>query len=56
MVVIGVDSHKQTHTAVATDGTGRKLAERTVVATSAGAPGARPLAARFDARTFALED
>jgi len=26
MVVIGVDSHKRTHTVVATDATGRKLA------------------------------
>jgi transposase len=56
MVVIGVDSHKHTHTAVATDGTGRRLAERTVVATSAGHLELVRWAARFDARTFALED
>jgi hypothetical protein len=30
MVVIGVDSHKRTHTVVAVDEAGRKLAERTV--------------------------
>jgi transposase len=33
MVVIGVDSHKRTHTAVAEDEAGRRLAEKTVVAT-----------------------
>ena len=39
MIVIGIDSHKRTHTGVAVDGTGRKLAEKTVVATSAGSSG-----------------
>ena len=29
-VVIGVDAHKRSHTLVAVDGVGRKLAERTV--------------------------
>jgi transposase len=56
MVVIGVDSHKRTHTAVATDGTGRKLAEKTVVATSAGHLELVRWAGRFPERTFALED
>ena len=56
MIVIGVDSHKRTHTAVAVDGTGRKLAEKTVVATSAGHLELVRWAARFEARTFALED
>jgi len=56
MVVIGVDSHKRTHTVVATDATGRKLAERTVVATSAGHLELVRWAVRFDARTWALED
>jgi len=56
MVVIGVDSHKRTHTAVAADGTGRKLAEKTVAATSAGHLELVRWAARFDERTFALED
>jgi transposase len=56
MIVIGVDSHKRTHTAVATDGTGRKLAERTVPATSAGHLELVRWATRFEARTFALED
>jgi len=36
LIVIGVDSHKQTHTAVAVDAVGRRLAERTVRANSDG--------------------
>lgn len=56
MVVIGVDSHKRTHTAVAADGTGRKLAEKTVVATSAGHLELVRWAGRFEVRMFALED
>ena len=36
LVVIGVDAHKKTHTLVALDGNGRKLAEKTVEATDAG--------------------
>jgi transposase len=56
MIVIGVDSHKRTHTAVATDATGRRLAERTVVATSAGHLELVRWAARFSDRMFALED
>jgi transposase len=35
MVVFGIDTHKRTHTAVAVDASGRKLAERTVGTTSA---------------------
>lgn len=56
MVVIGVDSHKRTHTVVAADGTGRKLAEKTVAATSAGHLELARWATRFPERTFALED
>jgi len=56
MIVIGVDSHKRTHTVVATDETGRKLAEKTVVATSAGHLELVRWAGRFAERTFALED
>jgi len=56
MVIIGVDSHKRTHTVVATDGTGRKLAEKTVVATSAGHLELVRWAGRFTDRTWALED
>ena len=36
VVVIGVDAHKKTHTLVALDGNGRKLADKTVEATDAG--------------------
>jgi transposase len=56
MIVIGVDSHKRTHTAVAVDGTGRRLAERTVAATSAGHLELVRWAARFESRMWALED
>jgi transposase len=35
-IVIGVDTHKATHTFVGVDGGGRKLAEKTVAATTAG--------------------
>ena len=56
MIVIGVDSHKRSHTVVATDVTGRKLGEKTVVATSAGHLELVRWAARFADRTWALED
>jgi transposase len=56
MIVIGIDSHKRTHTAVAVDPTGRKLAERTVGTTSAGHLELVRWAGRFEERTFALED
>ena len=36
MVLIGTDSHKRTHTAVALDEVGRRLADKTVPATSDG--------------------
>ena len=56
MIVIGIDSHKRTHTAVAVDGTGRKIAERTLAATSAGHLELVRWAGRFGDRTWALED
>ena len=56
MIVIGVDSHKRTHTAVAADETGRRLAETTVAATSAGHLVLVRWAARFADHRFALED
>lgn len=56
MVVIGIDSHKRTHTVVAADGTGRKLAEKTVAANTAGHLELVRWARRFPERTFALED
>jgi len=36
MTVIGIDAHKRTHTLVAIDSGGRKLAQKTISATSAG--------------------
>ena len=36
MTVIGIDAHKRTHTLVAVDSGGRKLAQKTISATSAG--------------------
>ncbi len=56
MVVIGADLHKRSHTLVAVDETGRKLAEKTVSATPAGHLEVRRWASRWPARTFALED
>jgi transposase len=56
MIVIGIDSHKRSHTAVVVDGTGRKLAEKTVAATGAGHLELVRWAGRFEARMFALED
>jgi transposase len=56
MVIIGADPHKRTHTLVAVDEQGRKLAELTVRATPAGHLELRRWAARFPERTFALED
>ncbi len=56
MIVIGIDPHKSTHTAVAVEGTGRKLAEKTVAARSAGHLELVRWASRFPERRFALED
>jgi transposase len=56
MVVIGLDAHKRTHTVVAVDGTGRKLAERTVATTPAGHLEVLRWARRWRERTWALED
>ena len=56
MIVIGVDSHKRTHTVVATEATGRKLAEKTVAAVGAGHLELVRWASRFAERTWALED
>ncbi len=56
MVVIGVDSHKRTHTVVAVDGTGRKLAERTASTAAAGHLELVRFGRRWRDRTWALED
>lgn len=34
MVIVGIDAHKRTHTAVAIDQAGRKLGEKTTLATT----------------------
>ena len=56
MVVIGIDAHKRTHTAVAVDGNGAQLGSRTVAATSAGHLELLRWAERFEARRFGVED
>jgi transposase len=56
MIVIGVDSHKRTHTAVAADENGRKLAEKTVVAISTGHLELVRWAGRFSDHRWAIED
>ena len=56
MVVIGVDSHKRTHTVVAVDEAGRKLAERTAPATADGHLELLGWSRTWPERTWALED
>jgi transposase len=56
MVVIGADLHKRSHTLVAVDETGRKLAEKDVSATRPGHLEVRRWAAQWPERSFALED
>jgi transposase len=56
LVVIGVDAHKRTHTAVATDAVGRRLAETTVEATTEGHLLALEWASRWPVRKWAVED
>ena len=56
MVVIGVDSHKRTHTVVAVDEAGRKLAERTAATTADGHLELLTWSRRWPERTWALED
>jgi len=55
MVTIGVDAHKATHTLVAVDEAGRKVAEKTVAATTDGHLDALTWAAQWEERRFALE-
>jgi transposase len=56
MVVIGVDSHKRTHTVVAVDEAGRKLAERTAPTTADGHLELLSWSRTWPERTWALED
>jgi transposase len=56
MVVIGIDSHKRTHTAVAVDGNGRKLSEKLVATSPDGHLELLRWARRWSDRMWALED
>ena len=56
MVVLGIDAHKRTHTAVAVDDHGKRLGSTTVAATSAGNLELVRWASQFGEHTFAVED
>jgi transposase len=56
MVVLGIDAHKRTHTAVAVDEQGKRLGSKTVPATSAGNLELVRWADQFGEHTFAVED
>lgn len=56
MVVLGADLHKRSHTIVVIDGTGRKLAEKTIAATAEGHLELRRWAAQWPDRRWGLED
>lgn len=56
MVTLGVDAHKRVHTAVAVDELGRRLAERTVAATSSGDAELLVWGQQWSERIWALED
>jgi transposase len=56
LIVVGADSHKRTHTVVALDAVGRRLAEKTVPATSEGHLTLVAWAAQWPQVRFALED
>ena len=51
-IVIGVDAHKRTHTLVASDAVGRRLAEATVEATTDGHLVALEWACRWPVRKW----
>ncbi len=56
MMTIGGDSHKRTHTFVAVDDRGRRVAEKTVPATTDGHLDAVAWGAQWPKRRWALED
>jgi hypothetical protein len=56
VVIIGIDAHNATHTAVAVDEVGRRLAAKTVKATSDGHLTLLEWAAAWPERSFAVED
>jgi transposase len=56
MVVVGIDAHKRTHTAVAVDELGKQVATKTVAATSAGHLELVRWAQGLGEHRFAVED
>lgn len=56
MTVVGVDAHKATHTLVAVDQVGRKLAQKTIAATSAGHEEGVRWSAQFGPSVWGVED
>ena len=56
MVMVGIDAHKETFTAVAVDEVGRRVAERTFKSTSDGCFELVRWASRWPERRFAVED
>jgi len=56
MVIIGIDSHKRTHTFVAVDTLGRRLADKTLPATTKGHLEALEWAERWPDKGWAIED
>ena len=57
MVIVGIDAHKRTHTAVVIDEHGRQLAAKTIGATSSDHLALLRWAAGYGAeRTWAVED
>jgi hypothetical protein len=56
VIVIGVDSHKRTHTVVALDPVGRRLASKTVPATDDEHLALVEWAGQWPQVSFALED
>ncbi len=56
VVKIGVDAHKRTHTLVAADEVGRRVATKTVPATTVRHLAALEWAGQFAERSWALED
>ncbi len=56
MLVLGIDAHKRTHTAVAVDEHGKRVDSKTVAATSAGNLELVRWATELGEHTFAVED
>jgi transposase len=56
MLVVGIDAHKRTHTAVAVDDLGKRVGTRTVAATEAGHLELVRWAKSFGEHRFAVED